>query len=138
MLCLPLPGTHHRGENPDIAFIPTGQTPERVADTTTYNGFWLAVALGRGGTNVPEVFARLHDHSPRIAHAILCHQAAMGYILTCQIVGATHWDRHILASFLVVIAVFAQGRFISERSWERILDDDIAAYRRNLPGADLP
>lgn len=137
--CIPVASTHRRNnDNPSVALIPTGSVPIRVADATNYDEFWLAVAFGRAGANVPEVFVRLHDHSPRLASSSLCRQAAMGYVMTRHIAGATSWDRHLLATFVVVLAVFAQGRFISERSWTRILGDDIAAYRRNHPGAELP
>ena len=109
-----------------------------MADTTSYDEFWLAVALRQGSTNIPEVSTQLHAHTPRMANAFLCRQAAMGYILTRQITGATRWDHHLLAAFLTVLAVFVQGWFITERTWDLILDDDITAHHRNHPGAELP
>ena len=136
--CLPVPLAHHRGENPHLALVPTGRTPVQVADATSYDKFWLAITLRRGSANVLEVFTRLHAHTPQMANAFLCRQAAMGYILTRQITGATRWDCHLLASFLTILAVFMQGWFITERAWDLILDDNITAHCRNHPGAELP
>ena len=103
--CLPIPLAHHRGENPHLALVPTGQTPVRVADATSYDEFWLAVTLRRGPMSRKSSpgFTQLHAHTPQMANAFLCRQAAMGYILTCQITGATRWDRHLLVAFLTIL-----------------------------------
>ena len=136
--CLPIPLAHHRGENPHLALVPTGQTPVRVADTTSYDEFWLAVTLRRGSANVPEVFTWLHAHTPGWPTPSSAGRQPWGYILTHQITGATRWDHHLLASFLTILAVFVQGWFITEHAWDLILDDNITAHRHNHPGAELP
>jgi hypothetical protein len=137
--CLPIPpGRKWRADDTITALISTTGTPERVADATTYDEFWLAIALRRGNANVPEVFTRLHVHRPHLMDAYLCRQAAMGYVHSRQIAAATRWDRHMVAAFIVIMAVFAQGRFVSERMWKRVRYDDIIMHRQDHEGAELP
>jgi hypothetical protein len=62
----------------------------------------------------------------------------MGYVLTRRIQNAANWDRHTMASFLVVFATLIRSRLTSQRLWGQILDSDIIEHRTANPGTNLP
>src|SRR5271156_6010650 len=139
MAVLPLPSGHAwKPDGSFTAIIPTAKTPGRVNDASSYEDLWLALALRRGNANVPDVFTRIHQHSPYSLQGSTGRQAAMGYVLTRQIQEATGWDRHDMGSFLVVLAVLIRSRVVTDRTWEQVRGRDILDYRNAHPGADLP